>query len=117
MKNGLNTKKSLGYEDDVLKLEEVKRVVKSIRNLRAEMNIHPSQKSKLFIKTNREYKDVFVSSFFSKLAFASEVEFIDEDLVNTDDYTSVVTANSVIYIALSDLIDIEKEVSSKSRSC
>lgn len=46
---------SLGYEDDVLKLEEVKRVVKSIRNLRAEMNIHPSKKSKLFIKTNREY--------------------------------------------------------------
>ncbi len=59
--------------------------IRAIRNRRAEMNIPPSKKSKVYVET--AFSDVFAvgSEFIKRLAYASDVEIADAfgDLGNT----------------------------------
>ena len=81
--------------------------IRGIRGRRAEMNVPPSRKAKLFIKT--AFGDSFLAAtpFFQKLASASEVEIVDgyED----EGAVSIVTDAATIYIPMADMVDLEKE--------
>ena len=81
--------------------------IRGIRGRRAEMNVPPSRKAKLFVKT--AFGDSFLAAtpFFQKLASASEVEIVDgyED----EGAVSIVTDAATIYIPMADMVDLEKE--------
>lgn len=81
--------------------------IKAIRNTRNNMNVPPSRKAKLYIKTDE--KDIFAlgESFFKKLASASEIEFTDSEI--DENTVSVVTDGAVMYLPVGDLVDVEKE--------
>ena len=93
--------------------ERVITAIKAIRARRADMNIAPSRKSKVYIAT--KYADSFGEStkpFFVRLASASEVEVaeaFDENEVNADNSVQIITDSAVIYLPLADIIDIDKE--------
>lgn len=95
------------YISEAEQVIEAQNVIKSIRNLRANMNIHPTKRCKLFIRS--KFRDVFSTEFFKKLSFSTHVEFTDKELTG-DEYVSVVSENSVVYLVLSELVDFEKEV-------
>ncbi|KEI96535.1 valyl-tRNA synthetase [Clostridium botulinum A2B3 87] len=105
--------------DEILKdeksekdMEYIIEAIKSIRNVRTEMNVPPSRKAKLMIyltekEAERSFKEGEV--YFQKLASASEVSFL-ENKETSDKNVSVVTRGAEIFIPLLELVDIEKEL-------
>ncbi|AJA47719.1 valine--tRNA ligase [Clostridium pasteurianum DSM 525 = ATCC 6013] len=86
--------------------------IKSLRNVRAEMNVPPSRKAKLIILANDESKDAFEAGrvYFEKLASASSIEFISSKDKVDSNAVSVITKGGEIFMPLLDLIDLDKEL-------
>ena len=99
---------TLSFADEEAQMEKIMDAIRAIRNSRAEMNIPPSKKSKVYVET--AFADVFAvgSEFIKRLAYASDVEIADAfgDLGNT---VTIVTNDAKIYIPLGDLVDFEAE--------
>ena len=99
---------TLSFADEEAQMEKIMYAIRAIRNRRAEMNIPPSKKSKVYVET--AFSDVFAvgSEFIKRLAYASDVEIADAfgDLGNT---VTIVTNDAKIYIPLGDLVDFEAE--------
>lgn len=99
---------ALSFADEEAQMEKIMDAIRAIRNRRAEMNIPPSKKSKVYVET--AFADVFAvgSEFIKRLAYASDVEIADAfgDLGNT---VTIVTNDAKIYIPLGDLVDFEAE--------
>ena len=99
---------TLSFADEEAQMEKIMDAIRAIRNRRAEMNIPPSKKSKVYVET--AIADVFAggSEFIKRLAYASDVEIADAfgDLGNT---VTIVTNDAKIYIPLGDLVDFEAE--------
>lgn len=99
---------ALSFADEEAQMEKIMDAIRAIRNRRAEMNIPPSKKSKVYVET--AFADVFAvgSEFMKRLAYASDVEIADAfgDLGNT---VTIVTNDAKIYIPLGDLVDFEAE--------
>ena len=90
--------------------EDVERIIAcitAIRTRRAEMNVPPSKKAKLYVVT--KYEDTFknASKILEKLASASEV--ILTDGYESDDAVMIATDAGRLYIPLAEVIDFEKE--------
>ena len=90
--------------------EDMERVIGSIRAIRArraEMNVPPSRRAKLYISTR--YPETYQSAypFFEKLASASAMEIVEA--YEKDDAISIVTDAATVYIPMADMIDTEKE--------
>ena len=86
--------------------------IKALRNVRAEMNVPPSRKAKLFVLANVESKNAFEAGevYFEKLASASSIEFISNKDTVDSNAVSVITKGGEIFIPLLDLIDLDKEL-------
>ena len=99
---------TLSFADEEAQMEKIMDAIRAIRNRRAEMNIPPSKKSKVYVET--AFFNVFAvgSEFIKRLAYASDVEIADAfgDLGNT---VTIVTNDAKIYIPLGDLVDFEAE--------
>ncbi|KEI95771.1 valyl-tRNA synthetase [Clostridium botulinum A2B7 92] len=103
---------SLKDEKSEKDMEYIIEAIKSIRNVRTEMNVPPSRKAKLMIYlTENEAEGSFKEGevYFQKLASASEVSFL-ENKETSDKNVSVVTRGAEIFIPLLELVDIEKEL-------
>lgn len=98
----------LSYKEDEEKFEKIIEAIKGIRATRNGMNVPPSVKAKVYIETDEQ--DIFESGvmFFERLASASDVAIADKwDIPDT---VTVVTDCARIFIPLSDIIDVEKEM-------
>ena len=98
----------LVFDKDVEIISEVITSIRAVRNCRAERSVPPSRKTRLFIKTDR--KDIFASSaiYFTSLASASELDFIeDESTLPTN--VKAITHAATLYIPLGDMVDAEAE--------
>ncbi|APH21546.1 TPA: valine--tRNA ligase [Clostridium botulinum] len=103
---------SLNDEKSEKDMEYIIEAIKSIRNVRTEMNVPPSRKAKLMIYlTENEAEGSFKEGevYFQKLASASEVSFLENKEIS-DKNVSVVTRGAEIFIPLLELVDIEKEL-------
>jgi valyl-tRNA synthetase len=85
--------------------------IRSIRNLRQEMNVPSSRKSKLSILPQEGVGEAFVmaTDYLKKLAFADEVELVTAEPDGKNN-VAVVTGDARIFIPLLDLIDRDKEI-------
>ena len=81
--------------------------IRAIRGRRAEMNVPPSRKAKLFVKTEFAQSFLDATPFFQKLASASEVEIVSS--YEDEGAVSIVTDAATIYIPMADMVDMEKE--------
>ena len=88
-------------------MERVMAAIKAVRNRRAEMNVPPSKKAKLYIAT--KYVDEFKngSVFMNRLAYASEIEIGDS--FEIEGSVCVITESAKIFIPLNELVDFEAE--------
>ena len=95
------------YAAEEAEMERIMTAVRAIRNRRAEMNVPPSKKAKVYIAT--AYKSTFEQGgvFMQKLASASEVEVADS--FELDGAVCIVTADAKIYIPMGELVDFEAE--------
>ncbi len=97
------------FPAEELAMERLISAIRAIRNRRAEMNVAPSKKAKLFIVTNDEATfNTAVTPFFQKLASASEVEYLAD--YHDDRAVQIVADHAVIYIPLAEMIDFDAEI-------
>ncbi len=103
----------LVFEKEERAVETIKEAVRGIRNIRAEMNVAPSKKAKVFVVSKQEdIRKIFENGrvFFATLGYASNV-VIQEDKAGIDeDAVSVMIPNAFIYMPFAELVDIEKEI-------
>ncbi len=106
-------KEELNFADTEVEFEKIMAVIRAVRNRRAEMNVPPSKKAKIYIATASQ--DTFVNGavFMQRLAYASEVEIAAEfDLPGA---VKVVTADAVVSLPLAELVDFEAEIARLSK--
>ncbi len=106
-------KDEYSFGEDENAIETIKTAVRNIRNLRAEMNVAPSRKAKVFVVSeNEDIRDIFENGkvFFATLGYASEVVVQKDKAGIPDDAVSTVIPNAVIYIPFAELVDIDKEI-------
>ena len=98
---------ALNFSAEEAEMERIMTAVRAIRNRRAEMNVPPSKRAKLYIAT--AFKDTFSNAVtvFQKLAGASEAEVGDE--FTLDNAVSIITQDAKVYIPMGDLVDFEAE--------
>ena len=90
--------------------EEIGRIIgciSAIRARRAEMNIAPSKRAKLYVVTKYESAFKNAEKMLEKLASVSEL--IITDKYEADDAVAIATDSGNLYIPLADVIDFEKE--------
>ncbi len=100
---------TLTYAAEEAQMERIMTAIKAVRNRRAEMNVPPSKKAKVFIET--AYGDTFAAGtvFFNRLASASEVQ-VAEQFDGMDDAVSIITESARIYIPMDELVDFQAEL-------
>ncbi len=106
-------KNEWNFKENEEEIDLIKEAVRGIRNIRAEMNVVPSKKVKVYVVSNDEtVRDIFSRSlvFFKTLGYASEVAVQADKAGIEDDAISVVTPKAVIYMPFAELVDIEKEI-------
>ncbi len=94
-------------------IETIKEAVRNIRNIRAQMNVAPSRKAKVFVVSEDEsIRKIFEngSVFFATLAYAGEVSVQSDKSGIPEDAVSAVIPEAVLYIPFAELVDIDKEI-------
>ncbi len=91
-------------------IEKLKDIIVGIRNLRANLNVHPSKKSELIFVTNYA-KDLIKSSegFLKKLGYSEKITIQDNKKGISQNAMSVLTDGIEVYIPFEDLVDVEEE--------
>ena len=100
------------FEAEEAAVETIKEAVRSIRNIRSEMNVAPSRKAKVFVVSeNADIRAIFEKGnvFFATLGYASQVIIQSDKSGIEDDAVSVVIPKATIYIPFEELVDIAKE--------
>ena len=104
---------ALSFPDEEREMERVMEAIRAVRNRRAEMNVPPSKKAKLYIVTQEPAVFTLGEPFFKRLAFASEV-IVAEDL-QLEGAVQVITDAARILIPMDELVDKQKELERLSK--
>ena len=102
---------ALVFETEEADMAVIMEVIKTIRNIRAEMNVPANKKSKVYLVTTRENAKLMENEkgYFERLAGAEIM--INADAGNyAENAVSAVIPGIEIFIPLGELVDIEKEI-------
>ncbi|MDE5782302.1 MAG: valine--tRNA ligase [Lachnospiraceae bacterium] len=106
-------KEERNFKDEEESVEIIKEAVRSIRNVRAEMNVPPSRKAQVYVVSDSEkVRNIFKNGnvFFATLSYASEVGVQSDKAGIDEDAVSAVIPNATIYMPFAELVDIDKEI-------
>ena len=100
------------FSDDEQKMQGIMEIIRTIRNLRSEMNVSPSKRTRLMLLAADGWKDTLSGGdgYFRKLAGASETVMLNDRNEVKEKTVSAVTAAGELFIPLGDLVDFEKEI-------
>ena len=98
------------FEAEENEIEMLKSIIGEIRNIRNNMNVHPSKKAKLIFVTEK-YKELISQSeaFLLKLGFGSETEIQSSKQNIPANAISIMQQDLELYIPFEDLVDIAAE--------
>ncbi len=88
-------------------------IIKTLRNIRSDMNVLPSRKAKLIIHTTDKRKKEILKkhlTYLKSLAGVSEMKTVEDATLVPEDAVSAVVEEVDLFIPLEDLLDIEKEL-------
>ena len=106
-------KEEWSFAEDEKAVDTIKEAVRSIRNIRTEMNVAPSKKATVYVVSEKEdMRKIFTDSkvFFATLGYASEVYIQSDKTGIAEDAVSVLIHDAAIYMPFAELVDIEKEL-------
>ncbi|MEG1294865.1 MAG: class I tRNA ligase family protein, partial [Niameybacter sp.] len=101
------------FETEEQEISLIKEAVRSIRNVRSEMNVPPSRKAQVFVVSeDATVQDIFARGkvFFATLASASEVIIQGDKAGIDEDAVSTIIPKASLFIPLAELVDFEKEI-------
>ena len=102
-------REDLHFAEAAEQVEIMMDTIRAIRTRRAEMNVPPSKKAQVILMTDKRAAYEAGSLFFAKLAYASEIVFVDETPANVESLVSIVTEGAQVYMPMGELVDFEKE--------
>jgi len=100
----------LSFPEDEKRMQIVMDAIRSIRNLRTQMNVVPSKKAKVIIVTENKALFEGTEVFFEKLASASETLIQSDKTGIGDNAVNAVVEGAEVFIPLDELVDKEKEL-------
>ncbi len=100
------------FPEEEKKMQGIMDIIRTIRNLRSEMNVAPSRRTRLMLLPGTGWKDTLAGGegYFMRLAGAGEVEILNSREQATGKNVSAVTIAGELFIPLGDLVDFEKEL-------
>lgn len=99
------------YNDKEDFIKEFKDIIIGIRNIRANMNVHPSKKSKLIFVTEKYNKEILDSkNFIEKLGFANDIIIECKKINIPENAIAILTDGIEVYIPFEELVDIQEEI-------
>ena len=93
--------------------DHMKEIIRGVRNARAEMNVPPSRKTKVFVVCeNAELREGFceLASSACPLMSATELDVQTTKDGIAEDAVSIVVPDAIVYVPLEELIDFEQEM-------
>ena len=105
-----HVKTNLEYEKEEKIVENLKNIIVEIRNIRANMNVHPSKKANLIFVTNK-YEDAVweAKEFLLKLGFGEKI-IVQKDKVGIKENAISILGDGIeLYMPFEGLVDIEEE--------
>ena len=98
-------------------MPQYQEVIRTIRNLRAEMNVAAGKRTHLMLLPADGWAETLAHAgqYFQRLAGASETAIIESSAAVTEKTVSAVTKACTLYIPLGDLVDFEKEIARLSK--
>ncbi|MBQ3278604.1 MAG: valine--tRNA ligase [Clostridia bacterium] len=105
-------KPELSFAEDERKMQAVMEIIRTIRNLRSEMNVAPSKRTRLMLLAGEGWNGTLLGGegYFRKLAGAESLEMITDRGQVAEKTVSAVTTAAELFIPLGDLVDFEKEI-------
>ena len=93
-------------------MEGIMDIIRSVRNLRAEMNVQAGQKARLMVRPNEGWNEVVAGAemYFRRLCNASSLEVLPADCAVEEKTVAAVSIAGEILIPLGDLVDFKKEL-------
>ena len=104
-----NYNAALSFPDEEAAMEQIMAAVRSIRNLRAEMNVAPSKKAHLFFVTDNPTLYAEAEPYFVRLASASGSSIAEMGSFDEKTCACIVAHGVSIYIPMAELVDFEAE--------
>ena len=98
---------AMNFADSEEAIDRMIGCIVAIRARRAEMNVPPSKKAKLFVVTKYEENFRQCEKILEKLAYTSEVIIVDK--YESDDALMIATDFGSLYIPLAEVVDLDKE--------
>ncbi len=100
------------FVEDEIHMQGVMDMIKTIRNLRAEMNVAPSKRTRLMLLPSDGWSQTLLDAqmYFQRLAGVSNIELVADRTQITEKTVSAVCAAGELLIPMGDLVDFEKEI-------
>ena len=96
------------YPQAEAEMHRIMEAIRAIRNRRAEMNVPPSRRAKVYVASSFEETFRKGAQFVARLAYASEVEV--GEAFSIPGAVTIVTADAKVYIPMDELVDKEAEL-------
>ena len=106
------TREDYCFPEEEKKMQGVMEVIRTIRNLRSEMNVASSRRTRLMLLAADGWKETLkgAEGFFKRLAGAEKIEMLADRAQVTEKTVSAVGTPGELFIPLGDLVDFEKEI-------
>ena len=103
-------KKEFTFETEEKTVEKIKEIITEIRNIRANMNIHPSKKAELIFVTEKFENEIWeAKEFILKLGLGEKIVVQKDKTGIPENAISVLKDGIELYIPLEELVDMEEE--------
>ena len=100
------------FAEEEQRMQGVMEIIRTIRNLRSEMNVAPSKRTRLMLLPAQGWAETLRNGegYFRRLAGAEQLEILDDRNAVTEKTVSAVVSAGELFIPLGDLVDFAKEV-------
>ena len=97
-------------KQDIEFIDNMKAIIVQIRNIRTNMNVHPSKKAELIFVTDK-YQDLIETNkdFIERLGFGKSIK-VQKDKKGIDNNAVSIAGNDInLYMPFDELVDLEEE--------
>ena len=100
------------FPKEARQMEGLMEVIRSVRNLRAEMNVQAGKRTHIVLIPEEGWEETLAMAepYLQRMAYASTVELGGKEALAGQKVVSAVCAAGEIRIPLGDLVDIDKEI-------
>ena len=103
-------REKFAFDEEEQTVEKIKEIITEIRNVRANMNIHPSKKSELIFVTQKYENEIWeAKDFILKLGLGEKIIVQKDKAGILENAISILKDGIELYMPLEDLVDMEEE--------